>query len=115
MITVMGATGHTGSAIARRLLDAGEKVRALGRSAAKLDGLRSLGAEAVVGDMTDPAFLTEACSGADADDVAEEHVRFVRAFSDGSLTDHVTRTPENTTPTRFEDVATGCALAYDGA
>ena len=36
MITVMGATGHTGKAISETLLAAGEKVRALGRSAEKL-------------------------------------------------------------------------------
>ena len=40
MITVMGATGQTGGAIARRLLDAGKQVRALGRSETKLDELR---------------------------------------------------------------------------
>ncbi|HEY5878636.1 MAG TPA: NAD(P)H-binding protein [Nakamurella sp.] len=66
MITVMGATGHTGGAIARRLLDAGEEVRALGRSETKLDELRRAGAETVAGDMTDPAFLAKAFTGADA-------------------------------------------------
>ena len=66
MITVMGATGQTGGAIARRLLDAGEKVRALGRSETKLDELRRAGAEAIAGDMTDPAFLAGAFTGADA-------------------------------------------------
>ena len=36
MITVMGATGTLGGQVARRLLEAGEKVRALGRSRGKL-------------------------------------------------------------------------------
>ena len=66
MITVMGATGQTGGAIARRLLDAGKQVRALGRSETKLDELRRAGAEAIAGDMTDPAFLAGAFTGADA-------------------------------------------------
>ena len=43
MITVMGATGQTGGATARRLLDAGEHVRALGRSADRLAALRTPG------------------------------------------------------------------------
>jgi uncharacterized protein YbjT (DUF2867 family) len=36
MITVMGATGHTGKNITAALLKAGEQVRALGRSESKL-------------------------------------------------------------------------------
>ena len=36
MITVMGATGHTGKKITQALLKAGEKVRALGRTESKL-------------------------------------------------------------------------------
>jgi len=41
----MGATGHTGRQITEALLKAGEKVRALGRSASKLAELKSAGAE----------------------------------------------------------------------
>jgi uncharacterized protein YbjT (DUF2867 family) len=66
MITVMGATGHTGMGITRRLLDAGQAVRALGRSKEKLSELARAGAEAVAGDAADPAFLTRAFRGADA-------------------------------------------------
>ncbi len=66
MITVMGATGHTGQAIARALLGAGEAVRALGRSADRLAPLAAAGAEALVGDAGDAEFLTRAFRGADA-------------------------------------------------
>ena len=66
MITVMGATGHTGKKITEALLKAGEKVRALGRSESKLAGLKSSGAEVLTGNVTDPAFLTKAFRGADA-------------------------------------------------
>lgn len=66
MITVMGATGHTGKEITKRLLGAGEKVRALGRSEEKLAELKTAGAEVLTGDATDAAFLTTAFRGADA-------------------------------------------------
>ena len=65
-ITVMGATGHTGGKIARRLLAAGAKVRALGRNPAKLAALERAGAEVLAGDTCDPAFLAQAFRGADA-------------------------------------------------
>ena len=41
MITVMGATGHTGKKITQALLKAGEKVRALGRTESKLAELKA--------------------------------------------------------------------------
>lgn len=66
MITVVGATGHTGNEITRLLLDAGEPVRALGRSEHKLAQLAGAGAEPRSGEATDPAFLTAAFRGADA-------------------------------------------------
>lgn len=66
MITVMGATGNTGSKITKLLLSGGHKVRALGRSETKLARLEQAGAEALVGDPTDPTFLTEAFTGSDA-------------------------------------------------
>ena len=66
MIAVMGASGKTGGRISEWLLENGEKVRALGRSADKLAGLTSRGAEAFAGDATDAAFLTKAFRGADA-------------------------------------------------
>ena len=66
MITVMGATGNTGKKIALALLNAGEKVRALGRSQSKLAELKAAGAEVLSGDTNDVAFLTKAFRGADA-------------------------------------------------
>jgi uncharacterized protein YbjT (DUF2867 family) len=66
MITVLGATGHTGKRAAEQLLKAGERVRALGRSAEKLAELERAGAETRAGDAGDAAFLTAAFRGADA-------------------------------------------------
>lgn len=66
MVTVMGASGNVGRRITELLLSAGEKVRALGRSADKLASLKSAGAEVLTGDATDAAFLTRAFRGADA-------------------------------------------------
>ena len=42
MIAIMGASGNTGMRIARLLLEGGEKVRALGRSAERLAPLQEL-------------------------------------------------------------------------
>src|SRR5215208_5836146 len=66
MITVMGATGHTGRKIADALLSAGREVRALGRSESKLAELKHAGAEVLTGDAADAAFLAKAFRGADA-------------------------------------------------
>lgn len=64
MITVFGAHGNTGSVVASTLLDAGERVRVVARSADKLAGLRERGAEVVAGDVTDPATVDRALAGA---------------------------------------------------
>lgn len=64
-IAVMGATGNVGGRLSETLLAGGHDVRALGRSAEKLAGLRSKGAEVLVGDASDAAFLTRAFTGAD--------------------------------------------------
>lgn len=66
MITIMGATGHTGRQIAAAALKGGEKVRALGRSENKLAELKRSGAEVQIGDVADATFLTQAFRGADA-------------------------------------------------
>ena len=50
MITVMGATGNTGKKIVKRLLIAGERVRALARTETKLAELQTAGAEVLAGD-----------------------------------------------------------------
>lgn len=66
MILVAGATGQLGSEIVRRLLARGQKVRAIVRQSsdpAKVDALRSAGAEIVRGDLKEPDTLRAACSG----------------------------------------------------
>lgn len=64
-IAVMGASGNIGGRISEQLLAAGHTVRALGRSAEKLAGLKARGAEVLLGDVADAAFLTTAFTGAD--------------------------------------------------
>jgi uncharacterized protein YbjT (DUF2867 family) len=66
MYVVIGATGHTGSIVAERLLAKREKVRAVGRDARKLDRLKQQGAEAFIGDVTDANAMARAFSGAEA-------------------------------------------------
>src|SRR5215218_3723231 len=65
-ILVVGATGRVGGAAVERLLEADFEVRALVRRPEKGERLRSLGAEAVVGDATAPDTLgpaVQGCSG----------------------------------------------------
>jgi uncharacterized protein YbjT (DUF2867 family) len=62
-ILVAGATGRVGGAAVRHLLEAGYEVRALVRSAGKGEGLRPLGAEPVIGDVTKPETLAPALDG----------------------------------------------------
>lgn len=66
MYVVIGATGHTGSIVAERLLATREKVRAVGRDERKLDRFKQRGAEAFVGDVTDANAMARAFSGAEA-------------------------------------------------
>lgn len=66
MITIMGASGNTGSPLARRLLESGVEIRVLGRSAAKLEPLAQAGADVFTGDVTDADYLARAFDGADA-------------------------------------------------
>ena len=60
MYTVLGATGHIGSVICRKLLEKGEKVRVVGRSSAKLQPFVQRGAEAFIADVNDADALTRA-------------------------------------------------------
>lgn len=66
MYTITGATGNTGRRIAEALLAAGEKVRAVSRSAANLQPLVEQGAEPFVGSLDDPAATRQAFDGARA-------------------------------------------------
>jgi uncharacterized protein YbjT (DUF2867 family) len=66
MYVVLGATGNTGSIVANSLLLNGERVRVVGRSAARLDRFVRKGAEAFVANVSDAAALTKALTGARA-------------------------------------------------
>jgi uncharacterized protein YbjT (DUF2867 family) len=66
MYTIFGATGNIGSVITRVLLEKGEQVRVVGRNAGKLQKYVQKGAEAVVGNVSDEAAMTQALSGARA-------------------------------------------------
>lgn len=66
MYAILGATGHTGSIIANKLLDNGKKVRVFGRDSKKLAPLTKRGAEEITGEVTDAAALSRAFAGVDA-------------------------------------------------
>ncbi|HEY6873813.1 MAG TPA: NmrA family NAD(P)-binding protein [Geobacteraceae bacterium] len=66
MYAITGATGNIGSKIADTLLARGEKVRVIGRNAARLQRFVDKGAEASVGDLKDGAFVARAFAGATA-------------------------------------------------
>jgi len=64
MYVVTGASGNSGHVVAEKLLAQGQKVRAIGRNAERLQLLTALGAEPFVCDLTDRAALTKAFAGA---------------------------------------------------
>jgi uncharacterized protein YbjT (DUF2867 family) len=64
MYVITGATGNTGNIIARTLLGLGQKVRAIGRSADRLEPLAAEGAEPFICDLHDAGALTQAFTGA---------------------------------------------------
>lgn len=63
MYIVSGATGQTGSVVARTLLEKGLPVRVIVRSEAKGKSWQDLGAEVAVADVQDAGALTEALEG----------------------------------------------------
>ena len=63
---VTGATGFLGSAVARALLAAGFRVRALVRPGSDRSNLADLAVEASEGNLTDVASLTRALAGCKA-------------------------------------------------
>jgi NADH dehydrogenase len=69
MILVVGATGLLGSEICRRLRGAGHSVRALVRANSardRISAIQSAGAVTAIGDLKNPASLSQACEGVSA-------------------------------------------------
>jgi uncharacterized protein YbjT (DUF2867 family) len=66
MYVVLGATGNTGSAVAKALLDGNQKVRDVGRSKQRLAGFVIRGAEPFEADLMNSAVLIKAFTGARA-------------------------------------------------
>ncbi|MFZ0464880.1 MAG: NAD(P)H-binding protein [Candidatus Acidiferrales bacterium] len=66
MIVITGATGNTGTPAAEALLAKGEKIRVVGRDAAKLEGFAAKGAEIFVGNAENAAEMERAFDGAAA-------------------------------------------------
>ncbi len=66
MYVITGATGNTGSRVAKHLLQHGHQVRVIGRNPDRLRSLVKLGAEPFVADLKDVTALTKAFAGAEA-------------------------------------------------
>jgi dihydroflavonol-4-reductase len=66
MILVTGATGHIGNVLIRKLLDKGERVRALVWRGEDTTPIKDLDVEKVEGDVLDPASLEPALRGVDS-------------------------------------------------
>jgi nucleoside-diphosphate-sugar epimerase len=63
-VLVTGATGFLGASLVQRLLRDGASVRVLARSTTKAKPLTDKGADAVIGDITDPDAVAAAVDGA---------------------------------------------------
>ena len=63
MILLVGGTGDLGGRVARILSEQGHGVRCLVRPTSDDAGLRDLGVELALGDLTDPESLAVACQG----------------------------------------------------
>src|SRR5438034_8592996 len=80
-VLVTGASGLVGSHVVEALVARGEPVRALVRPASRAAVL-PLGAEAVTGDVTDPAAWQAAARGVRAIVRSEEHTSELQSHSD---------------------------------
>lgn len=80
-IIILGATGTVGSKISEILLNAGHHVKVIARNTDRLEKLRSMGAEAITGDVNNVETLTSAFTDADSaflilpDNVKAENTR----------------------------------------
>lgn len=83
---VTGGTGFLGSHIADQLIARGDSVRALVRATSDTAHLRDLGAELVVGDITEPESLPPALEGIDVVYHAAAHVSDWDPWEDFALT-----------------------------
>ncbi len=63
MHLILGASGQLGSRVARRLLDAGEPVRAVSRDPQRLEALAARGAEVLQGDLLERDWMPAALNG----------------------------------------------------
>ena len=77
MYLIVGGTGSLGTALARRLREAGRSVRVTTRTPERASALASRGAEVVQADLRDRASLERACRGAEVV-VAAAHSLFGR-------------------------------------
>ncbi len=66
MYLITGATGNTGSVVAKGLLKQGKKVRVVARGQEKLKELASLGAETLIGDISSQDIANKAFAGIEA-------------------------------------------------
>jgi uncharacterized protein YbjT (DUF2867 family) len=66
MNVILGATGNTGSIVAKFLLSKGKKVRVVGRDSGRLEPFVTKGAEAFTATVSDGTALTKAFDGARA-------------------------------------------------
>lgn len=64
-ILVAGATGYLGQFAVRTFKERGFRVRALGRSASRLDPISQYADETFIGEVTDPGSLDGVCDGID--------------------------------------------------
>ena len=64
MFVILGATGHTGSAVVETLLSRKQPVRAIVRTLEKGAGWKAKGAEVAVASLDDVSSLTKAFEGA---------------------------------------------------
>ena len=64
-VLVTGATGFTGGALAKKLIEQGNDVVALVRKTGKVDELQSIGVELAYGDITDRDAVISAAKGCD--------------------------------------------------